>query len=267
MDIDKRNTVPACAFDTLFEQDVPHIQEKIFFSLDFESFKMCVKVCSTWHRLLTSKSFLVRAKSHFKEIERDEQSLWIVAKCGDKKGMENLLSTGLLDVNYMLQGSTPLHQAARKGHGSVVQILLYNGADIERENDMGKTPLLIAVSSRQINVICRLLDKGADPNRAHRQDGGTPLHRAAREGCEDVMKLLLERGADPHKANQVGATPLHWASVKGNANMVKMLLRRGTGRRFNRKHFGLSFGLKNGLRFHFDSEACLKYPFLNIFLV
>ena len=40
-----------------------------------------------------------------------------------------------------------------------------------------------------------------------------------------------------------------------------------TGRRFNRKHFGLSFGLKNGLRFRFDSETCLNYPILNIFLV
>ena len=27
------------------------------------------------------------------------------------------------------------------------------------------------------------------------------------------------------------------------------------------KHFGLSFGLKNGLRFHFDSETCLNYLF------
>ena len=39
------------------------------------------------------------------------------------------------------------------------------------------------------------------------------------------------------------------------------------GRQFNRNFFGLSFGLKNGLRFHFDSETCLNYPFLNIFLV
>ena len=29
----------------------------------------------------------------------------------------------------------------------------------------------------------------------------------------------------------------------------------------------LSFGLKNRLRFHFDSETCLNCPFLNIFLV
>ena len=39
------------------------------------------------------------------------------------------------------------------------------------------------------------------------------------------------------------------------------------GTQFNRKTFVLSFGLKNGLRFRFDYEACLNYPFLNIVLV
>ena len=33
------------------------------------------------------------------------------------------------------------------------------------------------------------------------------------------------------------------------------------------KKIGLSFGLKNGLRFHFDSETCSNYPFLSIFLL
>ena len=41
-----------------------------------------------------------------------------------------------------------------------------------------------------------------------------------------------------------------------------------SGGQFNRKYFGLSFGLKNGLIFSFDSdETCLNYPFLNIFLL
>ena len=40
----------------------------------------------------------------------------------------------------------------------------------------------------------------------------------------------------------VPARPLHGALV-------------AAGRRFNRKIFDLSFGLKNGLRFHFDSET------------
>ena len=39
-----------------------------------------------------------------------------------------------------------------------------------------------------------------------------------------------------------------------------------TGGQFNRLIFGLSFCLKNGLRFRFDSETCLNYPFLEHFL-
>ena len=41
----------------------------------------------------------------------------------------------------------------------------------------------------------------------------------------------------------------------------------GAGTQFNRKYFGLSFALKNSLRFHFDSESYLNYPFLTISLV
>ena len=39
------------------------------------------------------------------------------------------------------------------------------------------------------------------------------------------------------------------------------------GRQFNSKVSGLSFGLKNGLRFLFDPQTCQNYPFLNIFVV
>ena len=39
------------------------------------------------------------------------------------------------------------------------------------------------------------------------------------------------------------------------------------GWQFNRNINGLSFGLKNGSRFHFDSVTCLIYPFLNFLLV
>ena len=40
-----------------------------------------------------------------------------------------------------------------------------------------------------------------------------------------------------------------------------------SGIQFNRKNSDLRFGLKIGLRFHFDSVTCLNYPILNFFLV
>ena len=38
-----------------------------------------------------------------------------------------------------------------------------------------------------------------------------------------------------------------------------------SGKRFNREKNGLSFGLKNRLRIHFDSDTCLNYPFFLTF--
>ena len=65
------------SFDTLLSKNVPHILENIFFSLDYESFKTCHKVSTTWNELLTSLSFVTRAKSEFYEdILEDEKKLF-----------------------------------------------------------------------------------------------------------------------------------------------------------------------------------------------
>lgn len=41
-------------FDKLLAKNVPHILEKIFLSLDIESFKNCMEVCQAWRSLLAS---------------------------------------------------------------------------------------------------------------------------------------------------------------------------------------------------------------------
>ena len=52
-------------FDRLFEHSVPHILERIFFFLDYESFKECHNVCMVWKRLLSSQTYCRRAKTVF----------------------------------------------------------------------------------------------------------------------------------------------------------------------------------------------------------
>ena len=63
----------------------------------------------------------------------------------------------------------------------------------------------------------------------------------------------------------------HSYSVAYYSNACKYIeqkfLHSSAGRRFNRNFFVLSFVLKNGLRFHFDSETCQNYQCLNIVLV
>ena len=58
---------PACEFDRLITKSVLHIHDKIFFSLDYESYKKCLEVSKSWNDLLTSEYFLRRGKSLFCE--------------------------------------------------------------------------------------------------------------------------------------------------------------------------------------------------------
>ena len=54
-----------CAFDKLFTKSVPHILEKIFFSLDFKSFNTCMDVSKTWRDLLTSDTYRAKGRLVF----------------------------------------------------------------------------------------------------------------------------------------------------------------------------------------------------------
>ena len=45
------------AFERLFTTNVPHVLEKIFFSLDYETFKACREVCKAWKGLISSDAY------------------------------------------------------------------------------------------------------------------------------------------------------------------------------------------------------------------
>ena len=144
--------VDQSAFSTLFARHVPHIFEKIFFPLDFESFKNCMEVSNAWKKLLTSESFAVTARTLFHtEIVEDEQKLGYASNQGDTRAVKRLLSSRLLDVNcaWGIKKFTPLCGAAHHGHKEVIQILLDNGADLNEADKTGMTPLHLAAKNGQ----------------------------------------------------------------------------------------------------------------------
>ena len=67
-----------------------------------------------------------------------------------------------------------------------------------------------------------LLDRGADVNRGD-DCGQTPLWVACLKGHLDVARLCLERGADANRATEKGTTPLAIAQKKGHAAVVALL--------------------------------------------
>ena len=193
----------------LYERSVPHILEKIFFSLDYKSFKNCMDANKRWRELLTTVPYQNKLEKLRIEKKENQELLNDAVMRGKTEEVRAIISIGNVDVNHANRyGKTPLIFAARCGHNEIVKILLDSGADIDKEDIWKTTPLWYAAQWGRSVVIKTLIDRGAELERAD-ECGITPLHAATQNGEKNTVQLLIDRGANPNKPDKVGKTPLH----------------------------------------------------------
>jgi ankyrin repeat protein len=100
------------------------------------------------------------------------------------------------------------------------------GADVNRAQSDGTTPLLWAVSHADYEVAQALLAKKANVNIIN-AFGATPLTEAARQSDARLVKLLLDAGAKVDTANPDGETALMMAISGGDLSVVQLLVNAG----------------------------------------
>jgi ankyrin repeat protein len=92
-------------------------------------------------------------------------------------------------------GWTALHEAAKRGHTAVANLLL---------------------------------QRGADPNAREAGDNTYPLHWAAAHGNLEIVRALLDAGGDVHGLGDVHQLDaIGWASGPGHLDVVSLLIERG----------------------------------------
>ena len=142
--------------------------------------------------------------SHSSWMEMDWQE---AAKQGNLKRVKLLVEQGADKDKGDSGGNTPLMWASANGHLDVVQYLVEQGASLEKANNGGIIPLSCAASNGQLDVARYLLEQGADRNKAS-NSGWTPLHWAAECGQLETAMLLMSYGADLNARNKYGRLPI-----------------------------------------------------------
>lgn len=138
-----------------------------------------------------------------------------------------LLSAGA-DAQAVVEGELlrPIHIAASKGVGDVVQLLCEKSVLLDPHDSAGDRPLCMACSNGHADVVEMLLDFGAQLRLpfGDRSYEDSPLCLAAKGGHTAVVSILLKRGASVRQKDEVGWPPIRYAAHYGHPEVLELLL-------------------------------------------
>ena len=121
--------------------------------------------------------------------------LQCAAAHGAVKCAEYLISCGADPNKKNFTGFTPMHWAAYSGRTETLNLLSSNGAEIDARSQDGQTPLHVAASRGHLQFIKQIVEMGADVN-AVTSDGWTAMHYAVIGNHQPVVKYLLSKNID-----------------------------------------------------------------------
>lgn len=107
----------------------------------------------------------VERETPAQKIANARQTLMEAIAKGDVAAIQQLLAMKL-NVNFIQDGTSPLHLAAAKGYPEIVRLLLGNGAVFHMKNAEGQTPLDIALTQKKFVQTTEILFNANKTNHA-----------------------------------------------------------------------------------------------------
>lgn len=141
-------------------------------------------------------------------------------------------------INEVVSGMTPIMLAASLGNVELIDLLFTHGADPNKRGSSQRTALQYASEKNHIEAAKQLLAYGADID-AYDNGRLTPLIMAANRGYSELGLLYTERGANVNIQHVQGWTALIDAVIRDDARLVNALLDAGAD-----KNLATNNGLK-----------------------
>lgn len=194
-------------------------------------------------------SFLVEKGCNVEGNDNDD-GLSFCSMAGNYELLTILLQ--IQRVKAQLQNSNALHDSCLYHNCDVFDILVKNGAQINRISRNWYTPLTESILSSNTYTLRRLLDLGANDEPAllllpltiecldillcygyikyinfQNEKGKTPLHKAVLNVEVEVLNRLIDCGANINLQDNKYRTPLDYAIKHNNENIINLLITHG----------------------------------------
>jgi uncharacterized RDD family membrane protein YckC len=169
--------------------------------------------------------------AHLSDIQRttpqDVDSLIQMAIGGSIEDLEKLLKDGADPNKKDATGDSPLVYAVQKGRADSARMLISYSADPDIRNGSGRSPLMVAAAAGNTEIVGLLLARHVDADAKETLFGTTALHAAVDAGQSSTAKALLAAGVNVNAADKDGRTPLWHSKNRGHPELAEMLVKAG----------------------------------------
>ena len=117
---------------------------------------------------------------------------------------------------------------ARTGKTQDLKAMLQAGMPVNLCDHKGNSLIMLASYNGNFETTVMLVDFGAEVDKKNDR-GQTPLAGVCFKGYIDIVKVLVKAGANIYENNGMGTTPIMFASMFGNSEIVKFLDEQNSG--------------------------------------
>ncbi len=147
---------------------------------------------------------------------------WAALSKGDLTTLENMLAGGYSADDQNYEGMYAVHRAIHSDSPSSLALLVKYGADLERKDKNGFTPLILASSLGRRGMVERLIANKVSINVRDRY-GATALVHSVQNEHSSIARLLVAAGADKRIADYSGRDASVYARSSRRPSLRRLL--------------------------------------------